>query len=182
MSSQPSAVRRAGSLSGKMTAGARKEPSAPKISSCAAAREPGADLQRVVGHEAHAPAGGHVAAGHLDPDLRVRRDVGLDAAVAARHEQAVEAGVVDRLVEVLGRAAQRLGLRGALGEQRAQRAGALQQLVGGHLGGGDRHASSVLDVDLEPGALLEGGAEHQHGGRGVLHGHADGFVEGQLVG
>jgi hypothetical protein len=35
LSSQPSAVRRAGSLRGKMTAGARKEPSAPKISSCA---------------------------------------------------------------------------------------------------------------------------------------------------
>src|SRR3954462_1526209 len=44
------------------------------------------------------------------------------------------------------------------------------------------NASSVLDVDLESGALLEGGAEHQHGGRGVLHGHADGFVEGQLLG
>jgi len=106
--------------------------------------EPGADLQRVVGHEAHAPAGGHVAAGHLDPDLRVRRDVGLDAAVAARHEQAVEARVLDGAVQVLRRASQHLGLGGALLEEGTQLAGTAQELVGGDLGWGDGHRRTHL--------------------------------------
>ena len=63
--------------------------------------EPRADLQRVVGGQAHAPGARRAAARELEHDAHVGLHVDLEAAVAARHEHPVEARRHELLVDVL---------------------------------------------------------------------------------
>ena len=77
--------------------------------------------------EAQAPRGGEVARGDLGDHAQERRQVDLEAAVAARHEHPVEAGLAERLVDLLRVVGPPLGLRRLLDQQRPQRSRALDQ-------------------------------------------------------
>lgn len=91
--------------------------------------EPRGDLEGMIGGQAGAPGGAHVAAPELHPDAHERRYVYLQPAVAAGNVHPVETGIQQGLMDVLRVIGALLGL-GLLTEQLgAQGADALYQFV-----------------------------------------------------
>ena len=123
--------------------------------------EVGADLEHVRGAQAEVPARPEVPLGDGHRHAQERLEVEPVAAVAARLQDAEEAGLHERAMQLGGVAAGRLGRLGLGTDAVAQRTGPRDDLVGGEVRLGDRdllHGQHGCSLDPPGGRRRTPGA------------------------